>query len=188
MMSKAITDAKAFLKDGDAFESIVNMCSLKPITWQNWHDVDKNLLKIHKNNAIHIYPAKHHVPIKKDYKARPATIAKNSRWTMMAFGQDIFGNEATLIWMLGNDNKLKLSFFVEECWVENYLPLLSGIDILKLINKEKDSDFKKIKIPKIMNIKIEESYVVPWPPNKKQIEKLEKCQDSVEKVLQGCGI
>jgi len=185
---KAIINAKAFVKDGDTFENIVNMCSLKPVNdWHNWQDRDKNLLKIHKNNSIHIYPAKTHAVIKKDYKARPATIAKNSHWAMLAFGKDIFGNEASLIWFKEN-NKLKLSFFVEECWVENYLPLLSGIDILKLICKEQNTEFKKVKIPKILNLKVEEGYVVKWPPNKKEMEKLEKCQNSVRKVLQGCGL
>jgi len=185
----AIKNAKASLKDGDTFESIVKMCCLKPIDgWHNWQDKGNNLLKIHKNNSIHIYPAKQHLVVKKDYKVRPDIIANSSSWAMMAFGLDTFGNEASLVWFIGKDGKLKLSFFVEECWVENYFPLLSGIDILKLIYKEKEYIFKKVKIPKIMNLKVQESYVVQWPPNKTQIKQLEKCQDSVKQVLQGCGI
>jgi hypothetical protein len=191
---KAIVSAKAFVKDSKTFESIVKLCALKPEndSWVRWHDDGNNILRIQKNNSFHIYPSSK-ISLGKITdlyrKSRPKYIAKDSHWAMFSFGYDEFDNEATIAWFIGNDERLRVSFFVEECWVENHLPLLSGAKILKKISEEKYSkEFRQINIPSSMNLNIQKTFTMSWPPSTRQLEKLELIQKSTLQVLKVCGI
>lgn len=189
---KAIVNARSFVKNADEFESIVGLCALRPQkNWKCWYDDSKNILKIHKNTSMHIYPAKGSVHSTTDiyYKSRPKQIANNSNWMLLSTGTDDFNNESSLVWFIGNDNRLRVCFFVEECWVENHLPLLSGVPVLKIIAKEKNIvELRKVKIPSVLNLKTNESFAAQWPLDNKQMKKLEATNSSVTRVLKMCGI
>lgn len=192
-MTKAIVNARAFVKDGETFQSIVEMCMLRPKDgWKCWYDDGKNLLKINKNSSIRILPSKTREITTKDIyrKSRPKYIAENSSWALIASGEDEFDNEASVIWFLGKDKRLRVCFFVEDCWVENVLPLLSGFNILKLVHQENQNNIlKRVKFPNdVLKLKVKEAFTTQWPPNNKQIQLIEPMQKSVKKVLKVCGI
>lgn len=125
-----IASGRAFVND-DSFELIVKMCKLKPRkTWKIWEDEGGNTLRLQKDHNCHIYPSGTETKSKDIYrKSKPAQIANASHWALLGFGRE------SAVWFLGNDGRLRASWFENGVWKENRLPLLSGIEILKLITR-----------------------------------------------------
>lgn len=171
----ALASARAFLNKTPSFELIVEMCDLKPRgTWKVWEDDGGNFLRLQKDRSCHIYPSYEiEIGTKDIYrKARPEYIAKASYWALLAFGRE------SVVWFLGNDGKLRMSCFKDGAWVENRLPLLSGVQTLRLISERMtDSKLQKVELNQY-----DCAYITGWPP-----ESNIECP-SAGSVLKECGI
>lgn len=147
-IKKALISAQAFLNKDPTFESIVNMCSLIPRNndWRIWEDEEKNILRLHKNKACHIYPSKETQTDTKDIfkRSRPFQIMRASYWVL--FG---LNDVESMCWFVGLDDKLRSCYFVNNQWKKNQAPLLSGIHILRFIAEQKHTPhLRSVKLPK----------------------------------------
>jgi len=128
--NRLIASARAFLVC--KFDIIVDMLSLEPKEdWHLWLDPEGNRLRIGKNRAVQVYPSTTSARKTKDVfrKAPPQLIERHSYWGSLVSGQ----NKNILI-LLGNDGKLRSSYFEDNIWIENISPLLLGFGILRYIS------------------------------------------------------
>jgi hypothetical protein len=144
------------------FELLVSMLGLDPIgDWHTWQDTEGNQLRILKNGKVKIRPSPIFIQKTKDVfrKAKPSLIAKHSYWGMLLSGKD------NIIIFLGNDGKIRSSYFENNIWLKNISPLLLGFDILRYIVFEYlDSDFRMIdSIRMSYNLKVEKAYAFGIP-------------------------
>lgn len=126
--ARAIASARAFL--GCRFDLIVDIVGLDPKEeWMLWEDAEGNRLRISKNKAVNVYPAKTPAVVTKDVfrKAPPALIAKHSYWVM-----SVFGNHDMLCF-LGDDGTLRCCYFENQRWQYNMSPTLLGYQALRCV-------------------------------------------------------
>jgi hypothetical protein len=161
--NRAVASARAFLNC--PFDIIVDMLSLHPKDdWHLWLDPEGNRLRILKTKNVKVYPAVEKIPQTKDVfrKANPELIIKNSYWGTLIIGQ----NKKILI-LLGNDGKLRCSYFVDNIWIENICPLLLGFDILRYIAsgylESNTREIKQLKITYPHDFEIEDAWAFGLP-------------------------
>jgi hypothetical protein len=113
------------------FDLLVDMLGLEPVEdWHVWIDSEGNRLRILKNGAVKVYPATTISTKTIDVfrKANPALIERHSYWGMLLSGQN------NILILLGNDGKIRASYFEKHIWVRNISPLLLGFGILRYIS------------------------------------------------------
>ena len=179
-----MVSARAFLNC--PFDLLADMLDLQTKEdWHIWQDPEGNRLRIFKNRAVQIYPALTQAAKTKDVfrKARPELIEHHSYW-----GALLAGNTQNIIMLLGNDGKIRASYFKNNVWIENISPLLLGFGILRYIaSGYLESGVSKIKLsnitcPKEFEIEEAWSFGIPIEDSnlKERIECLLKNQDSME--------
>ncbi len=169
--NRAVVSARAFLNC--PFDIIVDMLSLThKDDWHLWLDPEGNRLRIFKNKKVQVYPAVTPITKTKDVfrKANPELIKRNSYWGALIKEQ----NKNILI-LLGNDGKLRCSYFQDNTWIENICPLLLGFDILRYVASEYlDTSTRIIKQLKIIyphDFVIEEAWSFGLPIEDTNIQK-----------------
>ena len=187
----AIVNVKAFLPQDQEIIQIIDMCNLDPEgdSWYKWSDANGNYLHI-KNDKTVISskesPTKKKIRIIKDihFKAPIDVISKNSKWALICFAESsagipqfnniLPGLNIIFIWFLGIDNKLRLSTFIQNEWIENQSPLITSVTTLRTIVKYLNID--KYCVVKITDIKeplssafTKKAWATPWPPSKNMI-------------------
>lgn len=181
---RLIASARALLDC--PFDVIADMLYLEPVSdWYNWIDPEGNRLKILKNNRVKVNLPKIKTNKTRDIfrKARPELIKKYSYWGMLLIDK----NKNILI-LLGNDGKLRSSYFENNIWIENISPLLLGFDIIKYVaSGYLDSMVRSVKLVEITYPKdfgIEEAFAfgIPIENNKlkEKIACLLKTRNSME--------
>ncbi|MCK9567862.1 hypothetical protein M0R72_02780 [Candidatus Pacearchaeota archaeon] len=113
------------------FDLLVDMLGLEPVEdWHVWRDFDGNRLRLLKNGVVKVYPATAISTKTTDVfrKANPALIERHSYWGMLLSGQN------NILILLGNDGKIRSSYFENNIWVRNISPLLLGFGILRYIS------------------------------------------------------
>jgi hypothetical protein len=156
-----MVSARVFLEN-PAFEKIVKLCRLTPIkNWRAWQDEYGNTLNILDDKSIKITRARKETAKTTDvfFKSNPINILKHTNWLMY-----VSNKKQTIILFLCEDNRLRMSYFVEGKWKYNLSPLLSGIYVLNKIATGYMNDSVK-KIPGVTK-----SFIVPelvfstgWP-------------------------
>lgn len=132
--------------------------------WHRWQDSEGNRLTIFKDNSVQVYPAKDRSISTKDIfrKASPNLIIKHSYWGII-----ITEKNKDILILLGNDGKLRSSYFENNIWIENISPLLLGFHILRYISYGYlESDVRKIKLLNVIypkEFKIEEAWAFGIP-------------------------
>lgn len=174
---KAIASARAAL--GCQFDILVDMLDLDPVVdWHVWKDADGNSLRICKNKSVKIYPSTRTSNITKDIfrKALPSLIYKHSYWGMLL--SDVEKTDNILI-LLGNDGKLRCSYFINNIWIQNFNPLLLGFGILKyIICWYLETEVRSIKSLKTLyphDFEIEEAWSFGFPVEDNDIYERIKC-------------
>jgi hypothetical protein len=138
---QALESVKAFLPNDKEIETIINVCNLYPIenSWRKWADNLGSYIQIQNNKKVISFSYSPYDKSKRIitdiyFKAPPANIAKFSKWAFISFGKMDKLNVG-FIWFMGHDNKLRLLFNSSGQWQRNLPPLVSGINILRLIIK-----------------------------------------------------
>ena len=181
----AIVNVKAFLPKDQEIIQIIDMCNLNPDgdSWLKWSDSNGNYLHIKKDKTVvsnKESPTKKKPRLIKDihFKAPIDVISKNSKWALICFAEGSSPGlpllNVVFIWFLGIDNKLRLSTFVQNGWIENQPPLVTSITTLRTIVKHLDID--KYCVVKLSDIKeplsstfVKKAWATPWPPSKNMI-------------------
>jgi hypothetical protein len=188
----AIVNVKAFLPDDKEIIPIINICNLEPKgdSWLKWSDSNGNYLHIKKDKTVvsnKESPTKNNTRLIKDihFKAPINVISKNSKWALICFAESLSTNappfnnispgiNIVFIWFLGIDDKLRLSMFIQNEWIENQSPLITSITTLRTIVRHFDID--KYCVIKISDIKeplsiafAKKAWATPWPPSKNMI-------------------
>jgi hypothetical protein len=160
--SQALASARAFLHF--PFDILVDMLSLEPHEdWHGWQDSDGNRLRILKNGRVNVYPSKQATNKTTDVfrKAKPELIARHSYWGMLLSGKD------NILIFLGNDGRVRCSYFKNNIWYKNLSPLLLGFDIIRyIVYGYLETNTVQIKPPKISyphDIGIEEAWAFGFP-------------------------
>ena len=128
---RAAASARAFLNC--PFELVVDMLGLtQDGDWHFWKDSDGNRLTISKNKKALTYPSKSITTSTNDifHKTKPEVIIKHSYWGILLSGKH------NIFIFLGNDGRLRCSYFEDNIWIKNISPLLLGFDIIKYIVSE----------------------------------------------------
>jgi len=182
---RIIASARAFLNC--PFDILVDMIGLEPKEdWHLWLDPEGNRLRIFKSRAVQVYPAQVQATKTKDVfrKARPELIEHHSYWGIL-----ISGYNKNILILLGNDGKIRSSYFKDNIWTENISPLLLGFGILRYIaSGYLESSVRIIKTldityPKEFEIEEALAFGIPIEDNnnlKERIRCLLKNQDSME--------
>ena len=140
----AIVNVKAFLPEDKEIIQIIDMCNLDPDgdSWLKWSDSNGNYLHIKKDKTVvsnKDSPTKKKIRLIKDihFKAPIDVISKNSKWALICFAESSVnipsfhnispGINIAFIWFFGIDNKLRLSTFIQNEWIENQSPLITSI-------------------------------------------------------------
>lgn len=184
--ARASASARAFLNC--PFDLLVDMLSLEPKDdWHLWLDPEGNRLRLLKSRAVIAYPAATKVQRTKDIfrKAHPSLIVRHSYWGVLISGQT-----HQILLLLGNDGKLRCSYFKDGIWIENISPVLLGFDILRYIVsgylEPKSRIIKSPNIKYVKNLGIEESWAFGLPIEddinlKERVDRcLQKTQNSME--------
>lgn len=174
--NRAIASARAFL-NSSRFEIVAEILGLQPKhDWTQWEDSEGNRLKISKNKAVYIYPAKIDAVSTKDVyrKSQPNTIAEHSYWVLA-----VFGKTETIFAFLGNDGMLRCCYFQNNKWKYNIPPIFLGFQTLDLIASWYiDTDPRKISSFKLSHPKsfeIEEAWVTGYPTNDTTLQERIQC-------------
>lgn len=172
--SKALASLKAFLPEQGDVIQIVELCRLFPMkdSWRKWTDHLGNFLQVHNNKKVVSF--EHHPEEIKDvkvtdifYKSHPSKIAQISKHAFIATGKDDHDNQIVFIWFLGNNDRLRLVTSCNGEWIQNYSPMICGIDTLRPIIRSLSSE-KLIRVP-ILKVtgtvaaQISKSWSTPWP-------------------------
>lgn len=191
----AIVNVKAFLPKDQEIIQIIDMCNLDPDgdSWLKWSDSNGNYLHIKKDKTVvsnKDSPTKKRTRLIKDihFKAPIDVISKNSKWALICFAESSATNtppyyiinnispglNIAFIWFLGIDNKLRLSTFIQNEWIENQPPLITSITtlrtIVKHLNINKYCAIKVADIKEPLSIAFaKKAWATPWPPNKNMI-------------------
>jgi hypothetical protein len=187
----AIVNVKAFLPEDKEIIQIIDMCNLDPDgdSWLKWSDSNGNYLYIKKDKTVvsnKESPTKKRTRLIKDihFKAPIDVISKNSKWALICFAETVnirqgiksalSGINIAFIWFLGIDNKLRLTTFIQNEWIENQPPLTTGITTLRTIVKHLNiSNYCMIKIADIkepLSVAFAKKvWATPWPPSKNMI-------------------
>lgn len=166
---RAIASARAFL--GMPFEVLAEIAVLTPKgDWHLWEDPEGNRLRIAKNKAVQVYPAKTSSSTKDIFrKALPELIAKNSYWVLA-----LFGNDKSLLSFLGNDGVLRCCYFESGIWQCNINSVLLGFRVLRYVcsgyieNKSREISSLRIKYPK--SFEIEEAWGSGYPTSDSKLQ------------------
>jgi hypothetical protein len=180
---RAIASARAALNC--PFDLLVDMLSLEPETdWHGWLDSEGNRLRILKNGTVKVYPATTPATKTKDVfrKAHPALIERHSYWGMLLSGKD------NILILLGNDGKIRSSYFENNIWVRNISPLLLGFGILRYISsgylETNPRTIKLLKVSYPHDFGIEEAWAFGIPIEQTNLKERVRCllknQDSTE--------
>ncbi|HVI39650.1 MAG TPA: hypothetical protein VM577_03235 [Anaerovoracaceae bacterium] len=142
-IDKSLTSLKAFLPDDQEIEEIIRLCQLYPtISWKYWTDHLGHTLSVLENKKVVILKEHPLSPTEKIitdiyHKALPNRIATNSSHVLIAFGEgDKQAYQAAFVWFLGKDNRLRMSNFSKNEWIENTSPLSSGMKSLRVVSKQ----------------------------------------------------
>jgi hypothetical protein len=166
---RAIASARAFL--GMPFDVLAEIAVLNPKDdWHQWEDPEGNRLRIAKNKAVQVYPAKQTTSTKDIFrKAQPALIAKHSYWALA-----LFGHNKTLLNFLGNDGVLRCCYFEQNVWQYNMSAVLLGFKPLRYIcsgyieNKARRITSLKIRYPR--SFEIEEAWGSGYPTSDSKLQ------------------
>lgn len=175
-MEKEIESVKAYLPNDAEILKIIQICQLYPTaSWKSWTDHlgnSLNILNDKKVLSLREHPLAPTDKIITDiyHKAPPDRISKNSKWAFIAFGEgDKQNNSLCFIWLLGNDDRLRLITYYKDGWIENYPPLGCGMKTLRTIVKH--IGIESDNIPNLKEIKgstaanIIKAWSTPWPPS-----------------------
>lgn len=174
--NRAVASATAFL--GCRFDLIVDIVGLDPKgDWNLWEDSEGNQLRIAKNKAVHVFPAKSEAQKTMDVfrKASPLVISKHSYWVMAIFGQ-----QKDMLCFLGLDGMLRCCYFEDNSWKYNMSPVLLGFRMLRcVISGYIETDTRRIKTvslsyPKDFNI--EEVWASGYPATDTKFLELIECR------------
>jgi hypothetical protein len=127
--SKEITSATAFVGDS-RLRHILVMCRLEPVDgWRAWSDDVGNLLRLHSNGRLAVYPSSRPTLSRRDLyvKGRPEIVEERSVWALILRGKG--GRDMAL--PIGRDGQLRLCWFTDGIWASNEKPLLVGIPLLR---------------------------------------------------------
>lgn len=172
---RAIASAQAALNF--PFGILVDIVGLDPVDgWNLWRDSEGNLLRIAKNKAVQVFPAKEEPKITKDVfrKARPELIARYSYWAL-----SLFGNNESLLCFLGNDGTLRVSYFKNNIWQYNISSILLGYQALRyVVSGYIETDSRKISSLKVSypkGFRIEEAWASGYPTSSKDLQERIEC-------------
>ena len=135
---KEIASAVAFVDDSE-FGHLLTMCRLEPVDgWRAWSDGTGNLLRLHSDNRIVVYPSgKPRLSMRDLYvNADAKVIEERSVWALIIRGKG--GRD--LVLPVGKDGQLRLCWFVNGVWASNEMPLLVGLPLLRFTIKRYMSD------------------------------------------------
>lgn len=145
---RALESVKAFLPNDNEIETIINVCSLRPIenSWRKWADHLGSYIQIQNNKKVVSFSYSPYDKSKRIitdiyFKAPPKNIAKLSKWVFIAFGEIDKAN-VEFIWFLGSDNRLRLLSYSTGQWQRNLPPLISGINTLRLVIKHLNNNIQ----------------------------------------------
>lgn len=148
---KNLESVKAFLPDDLEVIQIIQICQLYPTnSWRVWVDhLGNSLVILNDKKVISLreHPLSPSDKIITDIyqKAPPNKIAKNSKWALIAFAEgDKNNNQLCFLWMLGNDDRLRIITYVKDGWIENYPPLGCGMKTLRTIAKHLNIEARDI--------------------------------------------
>lgn len=199
---KALVNIKAFLPEDKEILKIIEVCDLEPTDdWKVWTDHYGHNLIV-KNNKTVTSKTKNPIikfPIKiKDiyFKSSARQIAYNSKWVMISLAESVQDSIPNIcfIWFLGVDNRLRLLCYMRNSWVENKMPLSSGVHTLRLIVKNFEvSGYKVIIGSRYINGPYEGNVVKSWvsqwpPPSNMQLDILLTNRTIGQKILKDCGV
>lgn len=172
---RAIASAQAFL--GAHFDLIVEIVGLDPKRdWNIWEDSEGNQLRIAKNKAVHVLPAKNEPISTLDVfrKSPPSLIAKHSYWSL-----SLFGDNKTMLCFLGNDGTVRCCYFENNIWKYNMSPVLLGYKALRyVVSGYIETDARKLRLlnlsyPKGFNI--EEAWASGYPTTDNKLQERIEC-------------
>jgi hypothetical protein len=190
---QAIESAKAFLGNSHEVVKIIEYCNLFPIkTWKAWTDHHDNYLKIHGKNRIistTYEPKTIRDRIVTDiyFNSKPEKISSITKWAFVSFGKSDH-DDVCFIWMLGNDDRLRLVSYSEKKWNRNQPPLISGVNTLRPILRNLDVEgFSKADIIQIKGpgaAKITKSWASEWPPSELFLNEMSKYNSKLSKEIE----
>jgi len=201
--SKALTNVQAYLPNDSEINDIIELCDLEPVgdSWRLWTDNggytliiknDKNVIA-KKDNPTD----RQNIKIKDiHFKSTAKQISNNSKWAMLSVAKNTEDPNVNMcyIWFLGKDNKLRLLCFLRNEWVENQMPLSSGIGSLRTVvqNIEID-DYKVISgsryIKGTYSGNVLKSWATRWPPsNRVTLDMLLTNRTLLHRILTDCGV
>jgi hypothetical protein len=172
---RAIASAQAFL--GCRFDLLVDIVGLDPKgDWNLWEDSEGNQLRIAKNKAVHVLPAKHEPTSTMDVfrKAHPALIAKHSYWAL-----SLFGDRQSMLCFLGDDGTLRCCYFENNTWQYNMSPVLLGYKALRyVISGYIETDSRRLRtlsLPYPKDFHIEEAWASGYPTTDRKLQERIVC-------------
>ena len=141
-IEKDLISLAAFLPEDTEVLKIIELCQLRPTSsWKHWTDHLGHTLSVLENKKIVIVKEHPLAPSEKIitdlyHKSLPDRIANNSSSTIIAFGEgDKLSYHVCFAWFLGKDNRLRMSTFFKNEWIENSSPLACGMKTLRIISK-----------------------------------------------------
>jgi len=200
--SKALANVQAYLPHDSEITSIIGLCDLEPLdSWRLWTDNGGHTLII-KNNRRVIAKKDNPTNFKntkiKDihFKSTALQISDSSKWAMVSIAKSIEDPNANIcyVWFLGKDNKLRLLCFLRNEWVENQMPLSSGIYSLRTIVKHLNVDDYKVifgsrYIKGTYSGNVIKSWATNWPPsNTLTLDMLLTNRTLLHRILTDCGV
>ena len=202
-LSKALINVEAYLPDDTDILKIIRMCDLEPVgdSWCKWTDHGGHTLIIKNNRKVIAKkdaPTNRKAETIKDIhlKSSAKQIANNSQWGLISIAKSAVDPNANIcyVWFLGNDEKLRLLCFLKNEWVENQLPLSSGMHTLRTVVKHLDiDDYKPIfgarYIKGTYSGDVIKSWATRWPPSKTLIlDMLLTNRNLLHRILTDCGV
>lgn len=173
--TKNLISLKAFLPNNKYIIDIVKYCGLKDTNdWKIWIDDYGNILsvdykrhtKIKLNQNIDLQTIN-----SKDlyFKANIKDLARINKCAVISTSENSY-----YIWMLDENNILRLCYYLNDILMENQPVLISGLKNLKIIMDNLDVDGFKIldSITEPLGTNIMKSWATSWPLSKDLISLL----------------
>lgn len=180
---KNLVNIKAFLPNEKYVIDIIKFCQLKHTdNWKIWQDDYGNILSIDRKR-YHSIKLNQNINLQtvdsKDLycKANIKKLSSINKYSLIAIKDDII-----YLWMLDENNILRLCMYVNDILMENQPVLNSGIRNLKIIieNSKIDSWTKVDSVIEPLGTEEMKSWATSWPP---QNDLLILLPDIIKKVL-----
>lgn len=179
---QAIQSIKAFLPDEPEVESVIRYCDLHPVhdSWKIWTDNLGSFLQVYNNKKLTSFtnnPQNIEEKIITDlyHQSKPKKLASMSTRAFIAQGEDI-----CFIWLLGEDDRLRLITNKDEVWTKNYPVMSCGIQtilpIVTLLNSTIRGRVDILNIRGPIAASLHSSWIVDWPPSEMSLHQIKNTQ------------